>query len=188
MRLQERMEKKKVEKAIETEAEAEVLTQDSDYREASQTSSLGYLADVESGGFSFSSASTDLGCDNSPAILSSSSFSDSDSDSMGILEIVGALKKSPDEPPPLKNCPVSSQRPEQSGGGEVTRGSPVKPSKSFDNLLELDDSESQSSQSQSQSVNPIQEGKKIELVVFSTTESENESSQKSFSFEIVEDA
>ena len=155
---------------MESEKKADLEKASSaDLTQASQTStvsSLGYLADVESGGSFSSSTSTQLILSQDRSFLPSSSSSLSfDSDSIGILE---------DSKESSEKGSVSQRQDEQSGGGEEAIRGSVKV-KSFDDLLEFSDSESQSIPSQSQ-------GKKMgdpELLIFFGSETGNESSEKS---------
>ena len=173
------------EKKIDSEKPTEVLTsspditQFSDSTEASQpsNSSLGYLADSESGGFSSAHFSQD-----SPFLASSY-----DSDSLGILEdLKESSQKNSFDPSAVTQEKVTPRQEDQSSDGEVTGTNPVKV-KSFDDILEIYDSDSQSSQSQPSSQ---MDGKKMgnpDLLLLSVSESENESSQKSSSLEMLED-
>ena len=120
------------EKKVDLEKPIEVLTSSADLTQASQTytnSSLGYLAEVESGGSQLS-----LSQDKTFLPSSSSYF---DSDSFGILEDPKETPENEKSGSTQKKSSGSQLQDEQSVGGEAT--SKVK---SFDDLLEFSDSDS----------------------------------------------
>ena len=105
------------------------------------------------------------------------------------MSLKESAEKTSNEHPSLEKCSVSSvsqSQPEQSGGGGLTVSSSVK-AHCFDNILALSQTDSQSIPSQPSL--PTQEKKAAYsgLLVLSPSESENESSEKSSSLEMIED-